>query len=316
MLSRVSKVISSSISHRRAASAALAAVVLLTATACSEGPASGRPLPVELPPEAREAARKLPFDGAHNFRELGGYRTADGGQTRWGVLYRSDALSKLSDDDQDFLQRLGVRQVIDFRSDSEREEAPDRIPPDAGISYRPVPVLVDGAAVDQLTRKIRSGDLADTDFRAMLTEGNRHLVTDFRGAYADFLRRLADPAGLPAVFHCTAGKDRAGFGAALALLAAGVPRETVIEDFLKTNDYTAREIRKRTWLIQAVSFFRVDPEQVRPLLGVERGYIEAALETIDREYGGVDRYLREGLGLDEATLAALRRNLVEPAGGA
>jgi protein-tyrosine phosphatase len=113
------------------------------------------------------------------------------------------------------------------------------------------------------------------------------------------------------VFHCTGGKDRAGFAAALALLVAGVPRETVIQDFMRTNEYTAGYIDRNLWIVRAVSLFRTDPDRIRPLLGVERAYIEAALDTIDSRYGSLDRYLHEGLGLDDTTLASIRHNLVE-----
>ncbi|MBK7171445.1 MAG: tyrosine-protein phosphatase [Gammaproteobacteria bacterium] len=145
----------------------------------------------------------------------------------------------------------------------------------------------------------------------MLIEGNRRFVTDFGAAYARFLRELAEADNLPLVFHCTGGKDRAGFAAALALLAVGVPRETVIEDFLKTNTYTADRIARNLLILRVVSLFRTDPELARPLLGVERAYIEAALDTIEREYGGVENYLRNELGIDDDTLSKLRANLLQ-----
>ena len=96
--------------------------LLLPLLACGGGaPPDQRSIPAELPASAREAARRLPLDGAHNFRDLGGYATSDGRTLRWGVLYRSDALADLSDDDLAYLGRLGLRRVVDFRSPLERE---------------------------------------------------------------------------------------------------------------------------------------------------------------------------------------------------
>jgi protein-tyrosine phosphatase len=111
--------------------------------------------------------------------------------------------------------------------------------------------------------------------------------------------------------HCTAGKDRTGFAAAAVLRTLGVPLETVYEDFLLTNHYTAAEIERTLWIIRLVSLFRTDPEQVRPVLGVERAYLEAAFGAIDEQYGSFDTYRRDALGLDDAETAAFRRLALE-----
>ena len=286
--------------------------LLALLVACGgKGPAAQRVIPAQLPEPERDAARLLPFDGAHNFRELGGYRTADGRSTRWGVLYRSDTLADLSEQDQLHLKLLGINSVVDLRSDDDRPPEPDRRTPDLTLRYVIDPVTVDGTAIEEISQRLRSGELEGVDFRAMLIEGNRRFVSDFGGAYARFLRELAQADNLPLVFHCTGGKDRAGFAAALALLAVGVPRETVIEDFLKTNTYTADRIERNLLILRVVSLFRTDPELARPLLGVEPAYIESALDTIEREYGGLQAYLRDELGIDDDTLSKLRENLLE-----
>jgi protein-tyrosine phosphatase len=111
--------------------------------------------------------------------------------------------------------------------------------------------------------------------------------------------------------HCTAGKDRAGFASAVILLTLGVPEESVYEDFLLTNHYTAQRIERTLWTIRLVSLFRVDPEQVRPVLGVERGYLAAALDEIEKRYGSFDAYRREALGFDDAETQAFRELALE-----
>jgi protein-tyrosine phosphatase len=113
------------------------------------------------------------------------------------------------------------------------------------------------------------------------------------------------------VLHCTAGKDRTGFGAALILTLLGVPRQVVTDDFLLTNRYTESATRRRLLLIELFSLFRADSEALRPLLGVERAYLDASFEAIEEQYGDFDRYRREALGIDDAELAAFRSLALE-----
>lgn len=286
--------------------------IALTASllACASTPPHERLLASELPAAEREAERRLVLDGAHNFRDLGGYETRDGKRVKWGLLYRSDALDDLSGDDLETLQRIGLRRVVDFRSELERESDPDRLPdPAPAVALRPI----EGEALDpgEIRAALMSGD-ADADaMSALLVEANRSFVTDFADLYAATLEDASDPDQLPLLFHCTAGKDRAGYGAALLLLALGVPRETVMADYLLTNRYSAGHTERTLRIIRWASLFRTDPEAVRPLFEARAEYLDAALDTIDREYGDVDTYLRTGLGLDDATLARLRTNLLE-----
>src|SRR5439155_9175552 len=138
------------------------------------------------------------------------------------VLYRSDALADLTDQDLAYLERLSLRRVVDFRSESEREREPDRLPAGPTVVWQPIagPGLDPRALKDRLL----AGEVSAEQAAAFLIEGNRAFVNEFRGVYARFLHDLADPANLPTLFHCTAGKDRTGFAAALVLLALDVPR--------------------------------------------------------------------------------------------
>ena len=290
--------------------AIFAALLLVLACAAGEPP-DLRVVPAELPPGGRAAHRRLPLDGAHNFRDLGGYETQDGRRLRWGVLYRSDALADLSDDDLAYLGRLGLRRVVDFRSPLERERDADRLPesPDLEVSLRPI----SGDALDpsELQDRLLSGDASGAELASLLIDANRAFVTDFSDVYSAFLRELADAQRLPLLFHCTAGKDRAGFAAAVALLAVGVSRETVMSDYLLTNGYSAEHTQRMLRIIHWASFFRSDPDSVRPLFEARPEYLQAAFDTIDAEYGSVDAYLREGLAVDAALRARLRANLLE-----
>jgi len=256
------------------------------------------------------AERVLPLDGAQNFRDLGGYASADGRHVRWGRLYRSDDISKLSDRDLDYLSRLGLRLVCDFRSQAERDEAPDRLPSPAPQTAL---LSISDTAVDpaELRAHILSGDLGELDFARLLVEGNRSFARDFTKQYREMFDRIGAADALPAVLHCTAGKDRTGFGAALVLLTLGVPEQTVFDDYLLSNATTAAHTERVLWFIRLRSFGRADVGRIRPLLEARREYLEAGLDELRRDFGDVDRYLREALGVDDERRAALRTALLE-----
>ena len=257
----------------------------------------------------RAPLRRLPVEGAANLRDLGGYVARDGRALRWGVLYRSDALADLSDDDVAYLERLGLRRVVDFRSEGERERDPDRLPPGALPVLQPI--VGEGLDPRELQDQLLSGETTAEGAAAWLVEGNRAFVTGFDGVYARFLRDLAEPGSLPTLFHCTAGKDRAGYAAALVLMALDVPRDAILRDYLLTNDYTREKTEALLRLIRVVSLFRTHPDDVRPLFEARESYLGAAFDTIDAEYGSTDAYLRDGLGVDEALRARLRASLLE-----
>jgi protein-tyrosine phosphatase len=287
-------------SPARLASAALLAFLPL---ACGSDLYEGMPEHVKR--------RHVALEGAHNFRDLGGYATEDGHTVRWGLFYRSDDLSELSDTDLAKLHGLGIKLVCDFRSAEEKAEEPDRLPAEGPPAMLELPILDDSFSPAVFREKITSGDLGDTDLRQMMIEGNRLFATRYAPRYAAMFERLTQPGQLPALVHCTAGKDRTGFAAAVVLRTLGVPEETVYEDFLLTNHYTAAQIERMVWIIRLVSLFRTDPEQVRPVLGVERAYLEAAFDEIAKQYGGFEAYRREALGLDDAETAAFRQLALE-----
>ena len=291
------------------------ALSLLVLTGCERGPSSlpadERPIPAQLPEAEREALRKLPFENAHNFRDLGGYKTSDGKTVKWGLIYRSDKLSELSSEDEFYLDRLGLTRIVDFRSIKEREAAPDRVAPASSIAIQHVPIKVTGADFDLIKSKIESGDLREDELSELLVQANRELVEQYTLIYRAWIQSILEDNGLPMAFHCTAGKDRTGFGAAIVLLALGVPKETVMADYLATNTYTAEQIEKTVSIVKWASLFQADAEALRPILGVEERFLNEAFLAIDEHYGSVDNYLTEGLGLTPDKRQQLRDLLLE-----
>ena len=280
------------------------ALLLLFVFACGRVPELYAGMPEHV------KRRHLHLEGAPNFRDLGGYATDDGHHVRWGLFFRSDDLAHLTDADLERMHELGLRLVCDFRGADERAEAPDRLPAEDPPAVAELEISDPGFSGKALRESITSGHL-DVDLRQVLLEANRLFATRFAPQYAAMFDRITRPENLPTLVHCTAGKDRTGFASALILRALGVPMETVTEDFLLTNHYTAAKIERTLLTIHVASLFRVDPERIRPVLGVEPAYLDAAFGEIDARWGSFDAYRRGALGLDDDRLDGFRRLALE-----
>ena len=261
-----------------------------------------RPIPANLSENLREDTRKLPFTGAHNFRDLGGYKTSDGKTVKWGKVYRSDNLHSLTDEDLKYMERLNLKSVVDFRSDEERNEEPDRLTPDMTPILLPIKFEPEGVT-ENLTRDLTFGNL---DSSNLLRDFNVILVKEFTEEYKQFFRHIVDNGGEPFVLHCTAGKDRAGFGSAMILTVLGVPREKIIEDYLLTNTYVSDHVDRKLLETELKTFFRADSDNLRKINLVEERYIQAAFDTIDSHWGGMDQYISDGLNLTEEDIGKIR----------
>ena len=271
-----------------------------------EIPSFERPIPVKFSENLREDYRKLPFTGAHNFRDLGGYKTEDGRALKWGKIYRSDDLHLLTDEDLKYLSRLNIKSVVDFRSDEERESEPDRLNPDMTQVLLPIkfqPEELDDETLKNLMKNLTFGTL---DSSNLLRDFNIVIVKDFATEYKKFFRHVIENNAEPIVFHCTAGKDRAGFASAMILTVLGVPREKVIEDYLLTNTYVKDHVDSEMLEIELKTFFRADTDNLKKINLVEERYIQAAFDTIDSEWGGMDNYISGALGLSEEDILKLK----------
>ena len=239
---------------------------------------------------------QLPIAGMPNFADLGGIATTDGRSVKWGMIYRSGELSELSDADLTYIENLNLKTIVDFRFQEEKNEAPDRIP--EGVDTIPIPVVDGSYDVQTITQWLFNGD--SEAFDTMLIHVNRVLATEEQDNFKEFFNHIEK--GETLLFHCTKGKDRAGFAAAMFLSALGVDRETVIDNYLKSNDYLS-EITEQT--IQYVSSKGLDGELLRPILEVKAEYLQTAFDIIDNEYGGIDNYLVNNLGIDVEKLKML-----------
>ncbi|MFI9360289.1 tyrosine-protein phosphatase [Kitasatospora sp. NPDC053057] len=273
-----------------------------------------------LPEPARAilVGRSLGLRGAVNARDLGGYRTAGGRSVRGGVALRSDGLNHVTAEDLDPLGALGLRAVVDLRSSEEiREAGPDRLPDGVATHHLPllamdfdIHLMLRSALSDRSPRKQRSL-LGNGRAAAMMTGLYRWFVTDpvARERFAALLRLLADPDGVPLLFHCSAGKDRTGWAAALVLTALGVERETVLADYLLTNERSAPVVDRVLEDFGSRGLMR-EPELLLPVFRADRDYLDAAFAEVEAGWSGFDAFWREGLGLDEDVLTGLRTNLL------
>ena len=254
--------------------------------------------------------RHLRFTGAKNFRDLGGYQTADGRTVRWGLLYRSDALHALTDFDLERLSALSLSRVIDFRSDYERQQAPDRLPAGGNIPCAQIPILDASTALVQVPRDELAKKLRNVDPHEYLHETYVGFVTRFTPDFRLFFRELVSAGGQPVLVHCTAGKDRTGFAAAILLRLLGVPHETVIQDYLLTNEYFFAHYKWNLVLARLMKGGRF-ADAIRGFMRAEPQYLSTAFDTMDREFGSFERYIRDGIGLSPTEVEHLRTTYLE-----
>ncbi|RON40169.1 autotransporter outer membrane beta-barrel domain-containing protein [Pseudomonas frederiksbergensis] len=259
---------------------------------------------------AAQAAETTTLDTAHlhsidNFRDLAGtttaYSTANDGTMRAGVFYRSNALTP-SAADLATLNGLGIKAVYDLRTPTEIAGTPDTLL--TGATYENIDIIGSTTSGSNITTVSFT---SAADAIAMMQQTNRAFISDagMRGQFTRLFNELASVDGA-ALFHCTAGKDRTGWTAAVLLSIAGVDNATIMSNYLATNDYTAARM-KATLAAMPASMAAI----YAPLLGVEASYLQAGLDQVTAQYGSMDNYLKQGLGLSQETLYVLRGKMVE-----
>jgi protein-tyrosine phosphatase len=240
------------------------------------------------------AERRVPFEGISNFRDLGGYRTRSGGSVRWGLVFRADALCGLSEADLAMYAELGLRAVFDLRRDTERQERPNPFP-----SLHLEMIGAESQAIP---------DLSSEDGESFLYSLYTGLVEQSAVQIGKLLTALAREGGLPAVFHCHAGKDRTGLVAAVLLEALGVERDSILDDYELTARYRLRKDQEATF--QRLRDYGFSPEAAAGVLNTPRWAMQETLLDLERKYGDVDTYLTGPAKMRVGDLLALRRLLV------
>jgi protein-tyrosine phosphatase len=236
-----------------------------------------------------ERARLLEVEGMRNLRDVGGYRLTSGGRTSWGVLYRGGAPGELTTEGREQLAALGLRTVVDLREPVEQENLPS--PDLGGADVHAVSFYRDRIVIDEIE-----------DLQPLYDQMIDHSGADITAV----VKLLAADHALPALVHCSAGKDRTGLLIGLLLSALGVPDDLVAEDYGRTADTFTGEYRERM-LARGVKV-GIDAQRVALLSGSPPELMIAVLERVKRSYGDARGYLRAH-GCTAAELLALQERL-------
>jgi protein-tyrosine phosphatase len=273
------------------------------------------------------ADRTLGLEGAPNFRDIGGYATTNGRHVRWGTLYRSNQLSKLTEADADKVAALDLVSVVDLRTEEERQHAPSVWLHAPGDTYSSPKTTLAPVMTTILT------DASTPEgARSAMIKFYAQMPVAYHEEYAAILHRIAG-GKLPILVHCTAGKDRTGVAMAVLLTTLGVPRQTVVDDYVLTEKLVpaaTAAAQNPVPVGAAASGGLASPGRpagpggaaASPLAQLpaasrealwrsDPAYISAALDSIDRDYGSMDSYVERELGVSKSEIRAIRAKLLE-----
>lgn len=257
--------------------------------------------------DERSGSRHLHLSGGFNFRDMGGYLAGDGRRVRWELLYRSGSLHALTNEDLEHIRGVGIRYAYDLRSNTERRNRPNRLAciPDIAYWYHD-----HERSRGDLSRLLKQPDAGPAQAREVMLAIYRKLPYDLLDSYRELFRKLS--AGeFPLVFNCAAGKDRTGVAAALVLTALQVPYETIVADYLLTQNYAAQICELVFGKESAPTVAGMSETVWGPLIHTDRDYLDATFAQLADDHGSAEEFLRDQLGVDARVSARLRDNLLD-----
>ncbi len=254
------------------------------------------------------AIRKIELKGAYNFRDLGGYCTYEGKKTKWGKFFRSDNLAKLSRGDLKRLAKLNLQLIVDLRSKEERVSKPNRLPMRNGIKIENIEISDNHKGYNDLKRELFYGKAGEIDLEEMIFSAYRRAITDYRDELEYFFKLILNPSNYPILVLCNAGKDRTGVVVALVLLALGVSKQTIMEDYMLSKVYLDPMIKRMATKARFLSLFRADIFQLKQLLDTRVDYIKTTLKAIEQKFDSTESFF-DSLGMD-GDKRKLLRNLL------
>ena len=250
--------------------------------------------------------RRMPLEGAVNFRDLGGYRTTDGKRVRWGQILRSDNFSRLSERDRQFISHLGLATVCDFRTDAENRRMPNRLPASNKLRHLRMPIQHGEHDPAFAFERIKKGDIQWLS-EEFMAKGYVLTIENFSSLWCDFFTALASPEHRPFVFHCTGGKDRTGTAAALILSLLDVPEETIVNDYAVSATYIAGVLKMINRQLEEMG---VDPEEVAPYFTVTPSRMQTLLDHIRNTYGSAYEYLVHKAGIEPDIIERFKKDML------
>ena len=247
------------------------------------------------------SARSSTMDNIQNFRDMGGYATGEGKIVKWGKVFRSGQLDALSREDSIRINELGIRTIIDLRTEREAALHPTRYT-NARIVRIPIAV---GETTDVIQRVV-DGKMRKGDAQIFMEDEYLQFVTDNSDAFAQALQVFLDADNYPILFTCSYGKDRSGFLGAMLLTALKATRETILTDYLTSNQYISAD-----HLMEMASCLSTEAqESITVFLTADEHLMDLAFRKIEKEYGSTEKYLSQGLRFDDNAQKRLRKILL------
>lgn len=250
----------------------------------------------------------IPFEGIRNFRDMGGYETIDGRKVKHGLFFRSAALTGITDSDRNFFETLGIKYIYDYRSESEASSKPN--PGFEGIVYERFPAIPEERSapvrsMEELSREELVKQLNERELNGLYQS-----IVINNPSYKRLMEVIQDPDNLAIVHHCAVGKDRTGIGAALILLVLGVPRETVMKDYLLSNEhlkFMADLIKEKV----TGTLMKEELAMVDAMMAAKKEYLEGAFAAVEATYSNFDTYFEEEFGLTQKRRDDLKKYCLE-----
>lgn len=235
----------------------------------------------------------------YNFRSVGNIKNKDGRILKEGKLYRSANLFKLKPESFKTIKELGIMEIIDLRNSKEIAQKPDRLP--EGIVYKNESAFEDeGDQLNQARKLVLKGKVNGNDAEKRMLDFYRNYVTEHPEVIRKIVTEILE-SDTPILYHCTAGKDRTGIITALVLTVLRFDQETVVNDYLLSNNYRQKLVEKRLRLARNLHFIypKLDIRVLEKLSWVETAYLDAAFNEINKKYGSTDQYIQKVLGISE-----------------
>lgn len=265
------------------------------------------------------STRIIELEGSFNFRDMGGYKTMSGQQVKCGRLFRSGNLAKLTNGDIDLVQQLNIGSIVDLRSIEEISLQPN--PEIKGARGLHIQVIPDAELLEEENISAQAAIHTDKNdmYKQLISDGlgDRIMIdlyvqmVSFGDAFKQVFQVLLQKRDEPVLFHCMVGKDRTGIAAALILSALGVPQETILEDYSLTNESFDKIKMAFVGNDSSGEMKDINPESIGALLEARPEYLAAFFAEVDKEFGSVEHYLREAIGLTEEDYEILQENYLE-----
>lgn len=252
------------------------------------------------------------FEKLYNFRDIGGLPTKDGRMMKTGILFRSGELSRLSKNDLKKFNQLNIKSICDLRTLNEQKSKISRLQSNTKVQVLKISIHDKSREFTLLEFfKFLVTKSNSINFEDIMKDMYKHMASEISEEIKQIIIFLSDQRNLPALIHCTGGKDRTGFISAVIQLFAGVPYKIVMDDYLFSNQLIAVPMKKKEKFIQWASLFRVPPEHIKPILEVREEYLEEAYSNILNQYGDMESFLKLACKIPEYNLKRFQELIIE-----